>query len=135
MRPGCGRPGLVPVEVLLRSFLIVEPGPSWWVSKSRYSSHIVTRFIAWICWPVSAGSKEASLSIEEEGAKGVAGLTLLSSLDGHHHVGLLHGAQQRVQRLPDLKVHLQTKHKVELCEQSRRLSCPRLHMRDAPARS
>ena len=58
MRPGCGRPGLVPVEVLLRSFLIVEPGPSWWVSKSRYSSHIVTRFIAWICWPVSAGSKE-----------------------------------------------------------------------------
>ena len=104
MRPGCGRPGLVPVEVLLRSFLIVEPGPSWWVSKSRYSSHIVTRFIAWICWPVSA----ASFFEEEESAKGVAAPTLLGSLDGHHHVGLLHGAQQRVQRLPDLKVHLQT---------------------------
>ena len=105
MRPGCGRPGLVPVEVLLRSFLIVEPGPSWWVSKSRYSSHIVTRFIAWICWPVSAGSKEASLRIEEEGAMGAAALTLLGSLDGHHHVGLLHGAQQRMHLLGNPLVH------------------------------
>ena len=43
------------LEVLLRIALMVDPshGPSLcFVSKFKYSAHIVTKFTAWICWPV-----------------------------------------------------------------------------------